>query len=251
VLEREVTIPTKYGALPAFAACPSDAGPFPAVILYMDAPGIREELRNMARRIAKHGYYCLLPDLYYRLGTLRFDVSRRNDAMSAVIRSAMSGLTNAAVVDDTAGMISFLDGQEQVSSGPIGCVGHCMSGPFVATVAARFGRVMASAALYGIDMVTDRPDSPHRLAGQIKGEFYAAFAEIDPGVGPAVVPELKSTLERAGVRHRVDVLEGTHHGFCFAARNDYHAGAAEAVFGTIIEMFERNLNPSPRRSACP
>ena len=48
----------------------------------MDAPGIREELRNMARRIARHGYFCLLPDMYYRLGHLRFDVHRRDDAMA-------------------------------------------------------------------------------------------------------------------------------------------------------------------------
>ena len=43
----------------------------------MDAPGIREELRNLARRIAKRGYFCLLPDMYYRIGTLRFDFVRR------------------------------------------------------------------------------------------------------------------------------------------------------------------------------
>jgi len=30
----------------------------------MDARGVREEMRNMARRIAKQGYFCLLPDLY-------------------------------------------------------------------------------------------------------------------------------------------------------------------------------------------
>jgi carboxymethylenebutenolidase len=103
MIESEVVIPTKYGSLPAFTACPSEAGPYPAVILFMDAPGIRDELRNMARRIAKHGYYCLLPDLYYRLGTLRFDVPRRNEAMSVLIRGAMSSLTNADVFDDTAG----------------------------------------------------------------------------------------------------------------------------------------------------
>ena len=32
----------------------------------MDAPGKREELHDMARRIATVGYYVLLPNLYYR-----------------------------------------------------------------------------------------------------------------------------------------------------------------------------------------
>lgn len=240
-METETLIPTKYGSMPVFSAWPSAPGRYPAVILYMDAPGFREELRNMARRMAKHGYYCLLPDLYYRLGSLRFDVSRRTDAMSQVIRAAMQSLTNAAVADDTAGMIAYLDAQEQVSPGPIGCVGHCMSGPFVTTVAARFSRVAAVASLYGINMVTDQPDSPHLLADQIKGELYAGFAEVDPAVPPAVIREFKSALERGGVRHCVETVEGTHHGYCFAARNDYHPAAAEATWETLMDLFTRNL----------
>ena len=162
----------------------------------MDAPGIREELRDQARRIAKAGYFCLLPDLYYRLGTIRFDMPRRNDAMSVVIRGAMKSLTNAALVDDTAGMLAFLDGQEQVKAGPIGCVGHCMSGPFALVAAARFPRMKAAASLYGVDMVTDKPDSPHLAVGDVKGELYVAFAEIDPAVPANVVPDVAAALER-------------------------------------------------------
>src|ERR1700678_2365746 len=108
MIERDVAVITKYGSMPSFAVCPDEPGAFPSVILYMDAPGFREELRNMARRIAKAGYFCLLPDLYYRIGQLRFDIPRRNDAMSVVIRGAMSSLTNAGVTDDTAGMLAFL-----------------------------------------------------------------------------------------------------------------------------------------------
>src|SRR5258705_8320821 len=137
MIEHEVLVQTKYGRQASFAVCPEGPGAFPAIILYMDAPGIREELRNMARRIAKRGYFCLLPDLYYRLGTIRFDIPRRNDAMSVVIRGAMQSLTNAAIYDDTAGMLAFLDAQDKVKPGAIGCVGHCMSGPFAVTVAAR------------------------------------------------------------------------------------------------------------------
>ena len=73
---------------------PEGPGRHAPVILLMDAPGIREELRHMARRIAARGYFCLLPDLYYRLGQLRFDIARRNEAMSVVIRARhFSGAT--------------------------------------------------------------------------------------------------------------------------------------------------------------
>src|SRR4051812_27967702 len=107
MIEKDVVITTKYGRMPSFAVCPDAPGQYPGIIFYMDAPGIREELRNMARRIARHGYFCLLPDMYYRLGQLRFDVHRRDDTMAAVFLSAMRSLTNQAVMDDTGGVLGF------------------------------------------------------------------------------------------------------------------------------------------------
>ena len=241
MIEQDVMVQTKYGRQPCFAACPDVPGAFPGIILYMDAPGIREELRNMARRIAKNGYFCLLPDLYYRLGTLRFDIPRRNDAMSVVIRGAKDSLSNAAIVEDTAGMISYLDSQDKVKPGPIGCVGHCMSGSFVVSVAAHLPRVKAAASLYGVQLVTDKPDSAHLLLDRIQGELYFAFAEVDPAVPVNVVPELKAALEKARTKHRLETMPGTHHGFCFADRADYNAVAAEAAWARVFELWERNL----------
>ena len=83
MIEEEVVVTTKHGNMPTFAACPDGPGEFPGIIFYMDAPGMREELRNMARRIAKHGYFCLLPDMYYRLGTC---LSTSRTAMTACRR---------------------------------------------------------------------------------------------------------------------------------------------------------------------
>src|SRR5438093_11854923 len=109
MLEKDVIVTTKYGAMPTFAVCPDGPGQYPGIIFYMDAPGIREELRNMARRIARHGYFCLLPDMYDRLGTLRFDVHRRDASMMPTILSAVDSLTNATVIDHTGGLPGCLD----------------------------------------------------------------------------------------------------------------------------------------------
>jgi len=241
MIDQDVVINTKYGRQPGYAACPSEFGAYPAIIIYMDAPGFRDELKIQARRIAKHGYFCLVPDLYYRLGTLRFDVPRRNDAMSAVVRAAMQSLSNTAVAEDTAGMIAFLDGQDNAKEGPLGCVGHCMSGPFAMTVAARYSRMSAAAALYGVDMVTDKPDSPHKLAGQIQGELYVGFAEHDPSVPASVAPALDQALRSAGTRYRMETYENAHHGFCFANRPDYDPAAAEKCWDTLFDLWDRNL----------
>ncbi len=242
MIEKDVVVTTKHGAMPSFAVCPEGAGNFPAVILYMDAPGIREELRNIARRIAKHGYFCLLPDMYYRYGTLRFDLPRRDETMSAVIRAAYTNLSNAAVADDTAGMLSFLDGQDKVRAGVVGCVGYCMSGCFVTTVAARFADRFASAAsLYGVGIVTDKEDSPHFLLDKVKGELYYGFAETDTAVPSHVIPTLKTALEKNAIRHELEIYPGTLHGYCFAERAQYHPAAAAATWDKLVALWDRTL----------
>jgi len=242
MIEKDVLVTTKYGAMPAFAACPDGPGQYAPVILYMDAPGIREELRNMARRIAARGYFCLLPDLYYRLGHLRFDIPRRNPAMSVVIRGAMDSLTNAFVSDDTGGMIAFLDAQDKVKPGPVGCVGHCMSGSFVTTIAAHHSsRIAAAASLYGVAIVTDKEDSPHLLLNDVKGELYFAFAEVDPSVPANVVPDLEKALKKAKTRYFLETYPGTHHGYCFSARPDFNPKAAEATWEKLFDLWARNL----------
>ena len=242
MFEREAIVTTKYGNMPSFMACPDSGGPFPGIIIYFDAPGMREEMRNIARRVAKQGYFVLLPDLYYRLGTIRLDIPRRNDAMGAVIRGCMNHLTNEFVYDDTAGMIAYLDAQDRVKPGPVGCVGYCMSGPFVMHALARMpSRMVAGAAMYGIGMVTDKEDSPHLLAPKIKGEVYIAFAEHDPGVPSNIVPDLKAALDKASTKYKMETIKGTHHGFTSPERKDYEPHAAEDTWAKIFAMWKRNL----------
>jgi carboxymethylenebutenolidase len=60
-------------------------------------------------------------------------------------------------------------------------------------------------------------------------------------VPPSVVPELERALARAGTRHRLETIAGTHHGYCFAARPDYHAAAAEETWTKLFDLWERNL----------
>ena len=66
--ERVAGIPTRDGRMEAFVTHPEQDGPFPPVIIYMDVWGVREELYDLARRVATVGYYCMVPDFYYRQG---------------------------------------------------------------------------------------------------------------------------------------------------------------------------------------
>ena len=93
--EKDVIVTTKYGQMPSFVACPDAPGQYPGIIFYMDAPGIREELRYMTRRIAKQGYFAVLPDMYYRLGTLRFQRNLRPDGQAQHATAGGLGLQQA------------------------------------------------------------------------------------------------------------------------------------------------------------
>ncbi|MCC6197902.1 MAG: dienelactone hydrolase family protein [Burkholderiales bacterium] len=242
MVETETRITTRYGAMPTFTAHPAGAGPWPAVILLMDAPGIREELRNHARRIAKQGYYCLLPDLYYRLGLLRFDLPRRDEAMSALVGAAFRSITDTAIRDDCAGVLSFIDAQDAAASGAVGAVGYCMSGRGVLVAAAAFPqRIKAAASLYGVRLVTDAPDSPHLHLGGIEAELYLAFGERDNASPQEQVDQLRTALAEAGRVFQLDVFAAADHGFMFAEGKNYAPTASEQAWTRVLDLLARKL----------
>jgi carboxymethylenebutenolidase len=248
MVEATHQVETPDGTMECFSVHPDESGPYAAVILYMDAPGIREELRDFCRRIAGEGYYALLPNMYYRPGTTAFDYADMMDpekgaATMKKMFAAMRSLTNELVMRDTRAMLDFLATQSTVKPGAKGCIGYCMSGQYVVSAAGTFPEDFAAAAsLYGVSIVTDRPDSPHRLADRIRGELYVGFAETDEYVPDNVIPDLVAALDANGVTHRTETFPKTHHGFCFPQRGAaYCEDAAETVWERVFEMYKRRL----------
>lgn len=242
MIEKDAIATTRHGSMPVFAVHPDGPGPYPGVIFLMDAPGVREDLRQMARRIARQGYFCLLPDMYYRVGQLRFDIPRRTDAMSTVIVAAMRTLNNDAVLEDMAGLLTFLDAQDKAKPGPVGVVGYCMSGRYALAAAARFPhRFTSAASLYGVNMVTEDDGSPHKLASKIKAEIYCGFAETDAAAPPETIAALTKALDEAGVTHKTEVYPNSRHGYQFAANAVYEPTAAEKSWDCLFDLWARTL----------
>ena len=223
-------IETEDGAMETFVAWPDGDGPFPVVVLYMDAPGIRGELYDFTRRLAGSGYFGVLPDLYYRRGRVRLDMTR--PGARETMYGHMNSLSNAGVVRDTRSLFAALEDDPIAAPAPMGCIGHCMSGQFVATVAGTFPDCFrASISCYGVRIVTDAADSPHNLLKDARGEMLFAFAEKDEHVPDAALHVLRETQEGAEVQSEVIVYPGTQHGFCFPERrNVYVESAAEDVW---------------------
>ncbi|MDP6350900.1 MAG: dienelactone hydrolase family protein [Alphaproteobacteria bacterium] len=245
--EYEVEVATADGSMDMFVCHPEEGGPFPAIIMYMDAPGLREELRDMARRIGTVGYFVVLPNLYYRIGregAYGFDLSRsrKDDGEREKMFTVMHSLTNSRVTADTRPMLDFVRAADHAAPGPLGCVGYCMSGQYVVSVAAAHADDFAAiASYYGVGIVTDQPDSPHLGAARIGGELYLAFASHDQWVPQSLIDSLPDILNRAGVVHRIEIYPETEHGFAFPQRPVYDKAAAERHWERLFALFDRRL----------
>jgi len=243
MIEKHLDIPTADGAMNTFVVYPEENGPHPVVLFYMDAPGKREELHEMARRIAAVGYYVILPNLYYRT-TRDFWLQSRTEAAMAEMFGYMGTLNARTTEVDTTAMLKFADAQPEANASRIGAVGYCMSGPFVVWAAAAFpGRLNSIASIYGANMATDQPDSPHIVAARIKCETYFACAEIDKWASPADIQKLETSLKTAGVAHRIEWYPGAEHGFAFPKRGTiYNLPAAERHWERLFSLFRRTMH---------
>lgn len=244
MIETVLDIPTKDGLMETFIVSP-ERGEHPAIFFLMDAPGIREELYEMSRRLASVGYHVMLPNLYYRAGRdTKFgpDVLVHGSAERDRMRAVRTKMTIPPVMDDIAAMLAFAANRPGVRHGPVGVHGYCMSGPYALAAAARFpARVAAAATFYGTWLVSDAAESPHLTLGQIRGEVHIACAEIDELAPLTMVAELRKLFEAAGSPGELELYPKVHHGFAFPERKIYDRPAAERHWERLISLYRRNL----------
>jgi carboxymethylenebutenolidase len=246
MIEETVDIITADGQMETFICRPERGGLFPAVFFLMDAHGIREELRDMARRLATVGYYVLLPNLYYRAGRDTIfgpDVVEEGSAEHTRMRAIRTKMTIPPVMRDVAAMLAFVGRQDAVAPGPVGSHGYCMSGPYALAAAARYSdRITAAASFYGTWLVSEAEESPHRSLSQVKGELYIACAEHDALAPLPMVEELQRLFTLAGTAGEIELYPGVHHGFAFPQRWCYDKQAAERHWERLLALYRRRLN---------
>jgi carboxymethylenebutenolidase len=247
MIDQQIDIQTRDGKTTTFISHPERGGPFPIILFYMDAPAIREELRDMARRLATSGYYVMLPNMYYRKGVMELGPLPADPESPERKRmfELMHSLTIPLVMDDTRALLDFAATQEAASKGPIGTVGYCMSGQYAVNAATHFpDRVKAAASIYGVALATDKPDSPHLAGKKTKAELYFGCAETDVYAPMETVEKVKQTMKADGANAEVEIYPGTHHGFAFPKRPVYNRDAAERHWERLLALYRRNLGPA-------
>ena len=241
MIDEDLDIVTVHGSMNTFVTHPEEGGPHPVVLFFMDAPGKREELHDMARRLGSVGYYVMLPNLYYRsvrdFNVFSGDPAHTREAMWDL----MASLSEDLVASDTAAMLSFADNDPVANATRIGCVGYCMSGPFSFAMANTYPeRIRAAASIYGVRLFG--PGSPAPNASNAQGELYFACAEFDEYAPAEMIDGLERYLREIHANARVERYPGVHHGFAFPQRGPiYDREAAERHWERLHALFARNL----------
>jgi len=247
MIENFINIETEDGQMDTFEVFPDEGGPFPAIIIYMDAPAIREELRDMARRLATMGYYVLLPNLFYRVGKegnypFTFAKIREDKSHFTAMIKTMDNTTNELIVSDTKYILNFLDNKKNISHHGYGAIGYCMSGQYIVSIASKYNsKFSALASFYGVKIMTNKEDSPHLRAKKIKANLYLAFAEKDSWVDDQALKNIREHFEKNTKNFKMEIFKGTEHGFAFPDRHTYHKKGAETHWLRINNLFKKSL----------
>ncbi|NOX29335.1 MAG: dienelactone hydrolase family protein [Actinobacteria bacterium] len=242
MIEEFVSIETNDGTMNTFIVGPERDGPWPVVVFLMDAPGMREEIRNMSRRIASAGYVVAAPHLYYRQ-VEHYNLFETGDRDRMF--ELMSSLSNDMVVDDARAVLAALAGKDAsqfaADTSTVGTVGYCMSGPFALYLAAKDERIRCAASIHGVALVTEADDSPHLQLPDVAGEVYVGCAETDDYAPPKMIAAFEAALEDSGTAGEVEWYSGTEHGFAFAERPQYIQAASERHWERLHSLFSRKL----------
>jgi len=238
------TVTTPDGSCPVTLFTPDGPGPWPGIVMYCDAGGVRDTFDQMAARLAGYGYAVLLPDVYYRSGDWApFDMGNVfGDAAERQRLFAMIGsITPDRMTADAGAFFDYLASRPEVSGDRFGVCGYCMGGRASVIVAGRLpDRVAAAASFHGGGLVTDGADSPHLLADRMTATVYLGGAENDASFTPEQGERLGKALTAAGVAHTLEWYPAGH-GFAVPDNTSYDPAAAERHWTAMTDLFGATL----------
>lgn len=241
---KTLQIPTADGQADAFAAFPDQGERHPGVLMYADAFGIRPVLREMARELAGHGYYVLVPNLFYRHGpapVIELPEHIGEEVRPAVIAQLMPLIqahTTDRVLSDADAYLRFLTTQPEVGAGPVAVTGYCIGGLLaIRTAAAHPAQVAAVAGFHG-PVGAAGPGILSRLTARV----HLGHAEGD--LTPEALGELNQALDAAGVDYTSEIYPGTIHGFTMSDTDAFNPSALQRHWDRLLPLLGTTLTNS-------
>lgn len=241
--ESAVSIATQDGTADGFFVHPGK-GRHPGVIMWPDIAGLRGAYEIMARRLASAGYAVLVPNPYYRSAKAPILTSLSQwfePAMQAKLTPMIAQVDGTATARDAAAFTAWLDGQDAVDpqKGLATC-GYCMGGSHAVRTAAAAKRIKAACSFHGAKLVTDAPDSPHRLIKDSQASYLFAIARDDDAQHPEEKTVLRQAADEAHRPVEIEVYPAGH-GWCTIDAPSYDKEQAEKAWNRMLATFQTAL----------
>jgi len=238
VVSQEVTVQTGSEKMPAHLARPASGGPYPALVVVMEAFGLNDQIKRITDQFAAEGFVALAPNLYFRQPN---NVVAYTD-MQAVFR-LMGSLNDEQVVRDMTAAIDHLKTIKEAKPA-VGTVGFCMGGRVAFLTACRNADVKAAAPFYGGGMVNPRQPgarAPIDYVDGLKAPVLAFFGGKDAFIPIAEVDKFRDTLKQAGKSAEVVFYPDADHGFMCDDRASHHPEHAKEAFAKAVAFFKQHL----------
>jgi carboxymethylenebutenolidase len=207
---KQISISGSDGAFAGYLAVPT-SGRGAGIVVIQEIFGVNQVMRDIADDLAAHGYFALVPDLFWRLEP-GVQLTDKTDAEWKRAFDLMGRFDPDKGVLDIKAAIDALRGREGCT-GKVGAVGYCLGGLLAYLTAARTN-ADACVGYYGVN-IQDRLveaakiEKPLMLHIAAKDQFTPPEAQkkmIDglssnPLVALHVYPQMDHAFARVGGAH--------------------------------------------------
>lgn len=206
-----------------YLAKPSGNGQYPAIIMIHEWWGLNENIRDMAEKLASHGYIVFAVDLY----------DGQIATTSDEARELRSSFEESYWIENMNVASTFV--QEQYSPEKIGSVGWCFGGGQSLSLALNNEDIDATVIYYG--QLTTEKDTLSKINWPVLG----IFAELDQGIPPQLVNEFEAALNDLEIPNDIYIYPDVNHAFANPSGERYAPEASMDAWQKTIEFLDMNL----------
>jgi carboxymethylenebutenolidase len=238
IVTQEVMVETGNESMPCHLSRPVSGGPYPSIVVVMEAFGLNSNIKSITNRFAEEGFVAISPNLYFR----QPDNVVGYDNLPAATK-LMGSLTDDQIATDMTAAIDYIRTLKEAKP-KFGTTGFCMGGRIAFLTAVRNPDVYATAPFYGGGMTrAGQPGgkAPVDDAANLKGPVLAFFGGKDAFIPLTEVDKFRDALTRVGKSPEVVLYGDADHGFMCEERPSHHPKHAKEAWAKTVAFFKHNL----------
>ena len=217
---------------------PAAAGRSPGVVVIMEAFGLIEHSKDVARHFAEQEYIAVAPDLYTREG------SPDPSIMDSVLQT-MFAVPDTQAVADLEGALTYIKRLPD-SNGKVGAIGFCSEGRYMLILGCQSTNVDAAVDFAGGFILQEqhtpqRPVSPIDMIPRLSCPLLGLCGEEDPNPSPAQAARMQEELDKYGKTYEFRMYRQAGHAFFADYRPSYRAAAAQDMWHRVLVFYDKYL----------